>query len=299
MRFIRFALLIISFITSCLIRTDAQLLYRVTGGNLTESSYLFGTHHLAPLSVMDSLPELSRAFANAKGVVCEIDMTGASSEVSVKMMPYMLAPKDSTLSKLLTTEEMERYSSLFSDFSGGLPLQTFDMFKPMFVASQFATMIVMRNMKGYNPAEQIDTYFQMQAMDNDKELTALETVEQQSEILFCTTSIAHQLKNLKDMFDDTEKVVEQARELNDAYMSMDIERLYKAGLEEDGDTPEDIYFMTQLLDRRNAAWLQKLPELMSTGGRLVVIGALHLPGENGIIAGLRRLGYTVEACDVI
>ena len=34
---------------------NAQLLWKVSGNGLTQPSYIIGTHHLAPFSIMDSI----------------------------------------------------------------------------------------------------------------------------------------------------------------------------------------------------------------------------------------------------
>ena len=47
------------------IGANAQLLWKISGNGLTKPSYLFGTHHVAPLSVIDSVPGLMDALAAA------------------------------------------------------------------------------------------------------------------------------------------------------------------------------------------------------------------------------------------
>ena len=44
---------------------------------------------------------------------------------------------------------------------------------------------------------------------------------------------------------------------------------------------------------RNKAWLPKLDRAMRKGGVFAAFGALHLPGEEGVVALLRAKGYTV------
>ena len=40
---------------------NAQLLWKVSGNGLTQPSYIIGTHHLAPFSIMDSIAGLQKA----------------------------------------------------------------------------------------------------------------------------------------------------------------------------------------------------------------------------------------------
>ena len=46
---------------------------------------------------------------------------------------------------------------------------------------------------------------------------------------------------------------------------------------------------------RNVKWLEKLPAMMSEKSSFIAVGCLHLIGEGGLIEGLRKLGYKVEA----
>ena len=44
---------------------------------------------------------------------------------------------------------------------------------------------------------------------------------------------------------------------------------------------------------RNDNWVEKLSKEMPADSLMVVVGAGHLPGDRGVIAGLRKAGFTV------
>jgi uncharacterized protein len=51
----------------------------------------------------------------------------------------------------------------------------------------------------------------------------------------------------------------------------------------------------RLLVDRNKAWLPKIEALFTRSGHaLVVVGAAHLVGADGVVAMLKAKGYTVE-----
>lgn len=62
------------------------------------------------------------------------------------------------------------------------------------------------------------------------------------------------------------------------------------------DIADDVVFRTNayLLDDRNANFLATIREELTEGGVFMAIGNLHLPGENGMVAMLRRAGFTVD-----
>nr|WP_241023848.1 TraB/GumN family protein [Burkholderia sp. Ac-20365] len=49
-----------------------------------------------------------------------------------------------------------------------------------------------------------------------------------------------------------------------------------------------------MVDGRNAAWMPRLRRFLDEGHAVIVVGAMHLPGENGLIQKLSNDGYRVE-----
>ena len=56
-------------------------------------------------------------------------------------------------------------------------------------------------------------------------------------------------------------------------------------------TPEE---KETLIYARNDNWMKQMPEIMKQKSTLFAVGAGHLPGERGVLALLRKAGYTVE-----
>ena len=93
-----------------------------------------------------------------------------------------------------------------------------------------------------------------------------------------------------------ETEVENLKRLTNAYMNQDLNTMLKISEERKGDQcdalpgEEDV-----LIYNRNKAWAEKLPAIMKAAPTFVAVGALHLPGEKGLLNLLKRQGYTVEA----
>jgi uncharacterized protein YbaP (TraB family) len=61
------------------------------------------------------------------------------------------------------------------------------------------------------------------------------------------------------------------------------------------DLKSDPQMYQRLLVERNKNWLPKIEALFAARGRaLVVVGAAHLVGPDGVLAMLKAKGYTVE-----
>ena len=50
-----------------------------------------------------------------------------------------------------------------------------------------------------------------------------------------------------------------------------------------------------LVDKRNAAWMTKLPKLMQESPCFIAVGAMHLGGKNGLIKLLEKEGYKLTS----
>lgn len=285
-------ILFLAVILASVVGCSAQVFYKVSGNGLEHPSWIFGTHHLAPLSILDSIPSARQALEESDQVVGELDMTVGQMALGMALQPFMMAPADSTLRDLIAPNDFDRISKVFEQYAPmpGMTLETFSMMRPMVATSVVSIGAISRSMPGFNPQEQLDTYFQTVAKENGKKVKGLETPELQGRLLYTTTPLVVQAASLVEMLDNPDKIVEQGKKLNKYYMAQDIESLLTL-MEGEEETSE---FMEALLDRRNADWLTKLPAILSEGSNFVAVGALHLVGDKGIVNGLRKLGYTVE-----
>lgn len=269
---------------------SAQVLYKVEGNGLESPSYIFGTHHLAPISVIDQFGAKA-PYERVSQVVGEIDMTQDQMVLMQAMQPHMMAPADSTLSKVIAPEDFTVISEEFKKWAPmqGMELSMLDMMKPMAVTTMIAATMAQQAMPGFNPAEQLDSWFQLQGKNEGKKIIPLETVEQQATVLFDSTPISYQAEALVELLKDPSKALENTKALTEAYNNQDLDKMLKLSEDED-EHPE---FMIALLDKRNADWLTKLPAIFKEGPTFVAVGALHLAGDKGIVEGLRKLGYKV------
>ncbi|MDN7926922.1 TraB/GumN family protein (plasmid) [Burkholderia cenocepacia] len=63
-----------------------------------------------------------------------------------------------------------------------------------------------------------------------------------------------------------------------------------------GDDPNQ--FNAIMVKHRNEQWMKKLPALLTQGGSLVLVGAGHLPGPDGLIGDLRSHGFSVNPIEL-
>ena len=275
---------------AAVIPASAQIFYKIEGNGLEKPSYLFGTHHLAPISVVEenNVPEY---FEETRQVVGEIDLTLDPMTIAMAMQSHMMAPPDSTLSKIISPEDYVIINEEFKKYTPipGTDLSMFETMKPMVVSTLVTVSVMSEKMGGFDAENQLDSYFMKKAKEEGKKVTPLETPEFQASVLYDSTPISYQAEGLVEILKNPQQIFESSEKLNEAYFNGDLETMYSLSEEEDSH-PE---FMVALLDRRNADWLTKLPSIMEDSPAFIAVGALHLAGDKGLVKGLRDLGYTV------
>ncbi len=209
------ALLLLSL--SCA-TANAQLLWKVTGKDAAAPSWIFGTHHLAPLSVLESTPGFDNAFASAEKVYGEVDMSVLEDpSTQMKMVSHVLAPADSTLSKVLDPKTLASIDRLLAE--GGLPVNSaaLEALKPASVSNTIAVVLSRKALPESNPEEQLDKSIQTMAREAGKEVLGLESVESQLQLLF-GAPISSQADALKKILEDPDKTVRQIHEIGRAHV---------------------------------------------------------------------------------
>ena len=288
-----FALLMFFCIT---LGVNAQLLWKVSGNGLDKPSYIFGTHHVAPLSMKDSIAGMTEAMNGTSQVYGELVMEDMMKpEMLMKMQQAMMLPTDTTLKSLFTQAQYDSIASVVKE-NIGMELAMFDKLKPAALNAQLAVVLSVKALKGYNPQEQLDTWFQTQAKQAGKKVGGLETMESQINILYNSQSLKRQAQQLYCSATHIDYGIDMTRRLAEAYLNQDLDKLLEITEEKMGNacdgTPEE---EEALIYGRNANWAKQMPGIMKQASTLFVVGAGHLPGEYGVLKLLEKQGYTVEA----
>ncbi len=273
---------------------QAQLLWKVSGNGLDRPSYLFGTYHLASLGIKDSIAALPQVQQDVQQVYGEIIMADMMKpETLMQMQQQMMLPADTTLKSLFSPAEFETITQAVQEYLK-VDIALLDRMKPAALFQQLTVLFYLKHTPGYNPQEQLDASFQQDATKAGKKVGGLETVQSQMDILF-NKPLRRQAEDLYCFLSDPAKAERQAKELIAAYAAQDLDTVLRLMEEKEGTkcdpTPEE---MAQLLYDRNHNWAKQMPALMQNMPTLFVVGAGHLPGEQGLLALLKAQGYTVE-----
>ncbi len=280
----------------CIANVQAQLLWKVSGNGLSQPSYIMGTHHLAPLSIKDKIAGMQQALDATTQVYGELDMSGMMKPETMQMMQkLMVTQTDTTFQSLFTPEEYEGINK-FCKENLMFDIAMMPKLKPAFISNNMLVVLYMKNIGGFNPQEQLDTYFQNQALTAGKKVGGLETYAFQFDMLYNGTSLQRQAELLLCLYNNQQKYIGMTKELTDLYMAQDLAGMLKLNEAKEGNQCDALPGEDEaMIDNRNKNWATQLPAIMQAAPTFVAVGALHLPGEHGLLNLLKQKGYTVEA----
>ena len=292
--------ILVTFALSCksVAAEENGLLWRISGNGLTQSSYLFGTHHMVPVSFLETVSGLSEAFESTQQVVGELDMSNpaAMMQLQIQMMHYALMPEGVTYHQLLSEDDIYLLDNTLTDLLG-VGLAQFGTFNP----AMLSYLISLTRMAQYFPemaeGTSIDQYFQEQAVLRSRPVRALDTVESQLHAMFGISTVERQAELLVCMLHHPDEARELMERVNELYYAFDLMGLYAMAMEEEENSPcpstdEERHALTR---DRHLRCIDRLSEIIQEKSSFIAVGALHLPGEYGLIEGLRRAGFTVTA----
>jgi len=257
-----------------------SLLWKISGKDLKQPSYLFGTIHIA-CNTDDLLStSVQNALEATERVVLEIDMDD----------PNMMQ----TMQKLSMNEGMNNFSASMNDedkavvdafykekFGAGLaqlgimkPFVLLSMMYPSYLDCEKQTAVEMLLVQV--------------ATKDKKEVIGLETVEDQIEI-FDKIPVEEQIEMLVTSVKEFEKYKADFAKLTETYINQDIAALYASFKQ----YPEYAKYEDTFLTERNKKWIAKIESIMEEKPSFFGVGAAHLASENGVINLLREAGYTL------
>ncbi|WP_010522354.1 TraB/GumN family protein [Aquimarina agarivorans] len=266
--------------------TAQSHVWEVSKGN--DKLFLGGTIH-ALRSTDFPLPEAyNQAFEKAETLVFETDMEVLKTpEFAQKMMAQAVYADRSTLKDHLKPEtfaEFEKYCE-----SSGIPLAMLQSFKPFMAVTMITGQKIMQ--LGFQPGG-IDQFFYDKATSAKKPITYFETPDEQIAILLNSGAgnedamMLKFIEDLRDMETILNQLVEALKNGNAKHLSDEIAKF---------ETNYPKVYAT-LLKERNDKWLAKIPEYFNTKEvELVLVGAMHLYGEDGLLEALKNQGYQITS----
>jgi uncharacterized protein YbaP (TraB family) len=265
-------------------------------------SYLYGTVHLTDDRVHALSPQVRAALDGARKVALELKEMSpermAMAMMSVKNVTgLMMYTSGKGLIEHLTSEELEKMDEALE--RGGVAPGGGRFMRPWFVYASIASPQCEKLRAGAGLAV-LDQVIGETAAKAGKPVIGLESVESQLRAL-AEMPEETQIQLLKSSLATLDQLDDQMETLTQLYLTRDLGVIWpfamhvvrKAGFDPDIFKP----FLRDVVDRRNGVMRAAAIPLIDEGGAFVAVGALHLPGPQGVVEQLRQAGYTVTAVE--
>ena len=162
------------------------------------------------------------------------------------------------------------------------------------ISSQLCEVAAKRSGKPF-----LDARIMQMALKDGKPLIALETTEEQLKAIssmprdFQITTLIETLE-LGERLDDIKQTMKSLYVKGDIAMIVPVVRHFT---ERSIANPGFAIFQEKLVVQRNLKMAERAAPHFQNGNVFMAVGALHLPGNDGLVSLLERQGFSVEAID--
>ena len=260
------------------------------------ASYLFGTVHLTDDRVTALSPAVKAGLNDSKIVALEVsDLSeNATASVIAQSAPLVMFTDGRRLYNLLSTTEYDAVKSIIG--RSGMPVDLAAVFKPWIVSMILSVSDCERD-KVQKGARVLDMKIAEMGKARGLEVVGLETIPAQIEALAAVPE-QQQLDMLRASLKFAHRTNDMMETLVQLYLNRKITAAmpFQIALAREAGVTDQAFvgFQQKLLVERNVKMLDVAAPLLDQGGVFVAVGALHLPGDKGLVALLRDAGYTVS-----
>lgn len=261
---------------------EQAILWEVRGGDV-QPSFVFGTVHSEDPRVLKLPAPVRERFDKADAVVLELTL---GPETMTTLAQAMYLSDGRTLEQLAGPELYHKTTNLLGDY--GMPELALRHMKPWAAAVTLSTPKPKTGVV-------LDQLLHNEARQQGKMVYGLETAAEQVGY-FDRLTLDEQVDLLRDSVEMHNELPELFGQLIDAYLARDLEALVRLSEKQMArdDSGAAKRLMAGLVDERNKIMTERMVPLLADGNVFVAIGALHLPGENGVLSLLAQRGYELR-----
>ncbi|BCM76920.1 TraB/GumN family protein [Aeromonas caviae] len=282
----RFHPTLLSFLLCLLLPLHAMAdpaFYRINKGN--EQHWLLGSIHAGKPSLYPLPDPVERAWQQSRALVMEVDMTHISQAQWQEMGAITRLVDGKTLKDHLPIDLYRR--TLIAAGQNGLNESMLAPLRPWFAAITLTQAALERT--GFRGEFGVDQHFAKRANDGGKPIVGLETLLEQLGYLASVGD--NQTLMLESTLDELPELEKGFTEVMAAWQNGDQATLINLLKEEMAPPKLQAWLEQTLLAERNRNWVKKWPSLPNES--FIVVGALHLYGEHGLLALLEQQGWRI------
>jgi uncharacterized protein YbaP (TraB family) len=247
--------------------------------------YLLGSMHMLPPSAYPLPAAMHSAYQSSKVLVFETDIGAVNKPENQKvLLEAGTYPKGKTLSNSLPGRQLRDFVNIAKELK--VPFEMLDNYRPWLAALTLELSAYMK--QGFQPDLGVDQHFYQKAVRDKKNIITLETIREQTSFFtdmsnsMANDYMAMTLYHLRDPEDLPEDIL-------DIWLDGDVDDM-EDYVEDAKDDHPQLY--NRFLRDRNRKWMPVILDLLKQKqNALVVVGALHLAGDDGLLNLLEKAGY--------
>lgn len=260
--------------------------WKVSKGD--DTVYLGGTIHILTAADYPLPAEFDKAYTNAATLVFETNMDALKTpEFQAQLMQSLMYSDGRSLKDDINAETfaaLEKYCQ-----SVGIPVEGLLNFKAGMVS---VTLTMLELQKLGLMGTGVDEFYTEKAKQDKKAIDELETVAEQLSFL-ANMGVGEEDQLIIYTLRDIASLETMFEDLKTAWRTGDNESMRKLGLLPMKTEFPSIYNL--ILKDRNDNWLPRISEMFNSPEiEFVLVGALHLVGEDGLLNQLKKDGYVIE-----
>lgn len=260
--------------------------YEVSKGK--QKMYLAGTIHMLRAQDFPPPVEFDAAYGASQKIFFETDLQKAKApEFGQRFAQAMMLPNNGTLKDVLNADTWAALQAFST--KNEYPLSQTMIFNP----AMTSILISMAEAKKFGAGEGIDAYYDKAARADNKFIGELESVD---DVITYMKLFAQEDSNklINSTLKDAENSQHYFETMIASWKKGDLEALDKEmGEKMKAETPNA--YQALVVDR-NKKWLPQLEQMLQTPEvEMVLVGALHLSGSDGLLVQLKKSGYKVKA----
>jgi uncharacterized protein len=249
--------------------------------------YLLGSMHM--LRASDTLPAaIDKAYQDAESLLMEIDTDDLDPLATQRTtLELGLLPEAKSLQAELDPATYAKVAAYAREV--GLDEQLLNRFRPWLAALTLTQLNLAKI--GFDPSSGVEMRLTARATADGKTIRGLETLEEQLGLLAALPE-AQQRQFLLYTVEDSARVRQEIDKLISAWRRGDVKAL-AALLSEGFERYPELY--RPLTIERNRKWIARIEDLLDDkDDYLVVVGALHLVGNDSVVELLEKKGYKLR-----
>lgn len=255
-------------------------------------SWLLGTIHSSDERVLKLPAEFREAFDHIDTLVLELKEISKPNTIAIELLKHpelTMLPAEKPLDHILPAEETAQIAAVLE--RKGIPITSVLRMRPWFLYTSLLMCAPERNANG---GYVLDRQLAVQAENNGVDVEGLETPLEQFQAMadlpddLTMKGLLEAFQLPYNMNDATETLIALYLTGNSGLM-----RAFADDLSDDKTI--DAVFNQRIITDRNEVMAKRIVPYLERGNVMMAVGALHLPGDQGVIQLLRKQGFTVTS----